>query len=126
MKTSSSVCKSIPFCGSAYSGDGKHSHISSSNTSIPIADVELPHITGATSPFAQPLINPLYISSSDNSPSEKYLSRSSSSVSATASMIACLQLSIFSSSSGGISQKTPLGFPLLYILAFLDITFTTP
>ena len=59
INTSLLVFKSTAFWGIAYSGDGKHSTISSINESIPITFNALPHITGAISPLAHPFINPL-------------------------------------------------------------------
>ena len=103
INTSSFVSTFTAFCGIAYSGDGKHSIISSINVSIPITFNALPHITGAMSPLAQPFIKPLYISSSLNVPSLKYFSSKASSVSATDSIIIILHACTFSFNSSGIS-----------------------
>ena len=94
------------FCGIAYLGDGKHSTISSNNVFIPIIFVAEPHITGAISPDAHPFIKPSYISKSLSSPSLKYFSNNTSSVSATDSIIICLHSSTLLTNSGGISATS--------------------
>ena len=78
------------------------------------------------SPLAHPLINPLYISSSLNSPLFKYLSNNSSSVSATASIIICLHSSILSIKSSGISAFSIREVLGLYINADFEIILTIP
>ena len=126
MKTSSSLLKLIAFCGSECSGDGKHLIILLIIDLIPIIFIALPHKTGAISPLAQPFINPLYISSSHNSPSFKYLSNSSSSVSATASITICLHSSTLSFKSSGISEVSIFEVLALYTNAVFEITFIIP
>ena len=52
-------CKDFALIRFTSSGDGKHSCISSSNVLIPIIFNADPHITGAISPLALPLISPV-------------------------------------------------------------------
>jgi hypothetical protein len=123
---SSCFFTSMTFIGCAISGEGKHSSMSSNSVSVPIPKNAEPHITGAISPLLQPVINPLYISSSLSVPSLKYLSNNVSSVSATASVIMLLHSSTLSINSAGISASSIWCVFSLNILALLDITFITP
>ena len=126
INTSLLFSKSIAFCGIESFGDGKHSTISSNNVFIPMTLLADPHITGAISPDEHPFINPSYISKSLNSPSLKYFSKSSSFVSATASIIICLHSSTLSISSIGISPNSIFFVLGLNIRALLVITLIIP